>query len=131
MLEPPFPLPTGSMRGNVLEPREGMSRDICQLLVRYTAEYSPSESVLTGYPGMAFNRMRQFNFMCFTCVGMKQVAGVAALTNMCVQGEKFACKEFMFALMEGNVLGCVSASHDSYTIHRPRGGIRKERKLFC
>lgn len=73
-LEPKRPLPPKGgdhQRGFVMDPDWEMFRTLTELLVRYTPDYSPSETMLMGYASMAFQRLGQYNFMAFTCVEVR------------------------------------------------------------
>ena len=46
----------------------GVCRKLTELLLRYTPEYSPSDTMLTGYASMAFQRLDQYKYAAFTSV---------------------------------------------------------------
>jgi len=103
--EPKRPLPPQRgdyQRGCVTDVNSDMARTLTELLVRYTDDYKPSETMLLGYASMAFTRLGQFNYMAFTSVQMEQVAGLVALANICDQGGVSACESTLFALLEGD-----------------------------
>lgn len=73
--EPRRPLPPQHeeyQRGCVMDVDSDMARILTELLVRYTDNYRPSETMLVGYASMAFTRLGQYNYMAFTSV---QVGG--------------------------------------------------------
>jgi len=105
-LVPRRPLPSQddvhNQRGVLMVPDEEMFRTLTELLVRYTPNYSPPETMLMGYANMAFQRLGKYNYMAFTCAEMEQVAGIAAIANACEQGGVCACEAAVFALLEGD-----------------------------
>jgi len=64
------PLPRQGMRqrGVLINMDENMIRTLTELLVRYTPNYSPPETMLMGYANMAFHRLGSHNYMACTCV---------------------------------------------------------------
>lgn len=59
-------------RGILMTPNEEMFRTLTELLVRYTPNYSPPETLLMGYANMVFQRLGQYNYMAFTCAEVCQ-----------------------------------------------------------
>eukprot|EP00571_Detonula_confervacea_P012164 CAMPEP_0172311392 /NCGR_PEP_ID=MMETSP1058-20130122/14646_1 /TAXON_ID=83371 /ORGANISM="Detonula confervacea, Strain CCMP 353" /LENGTH=443 /DNA_ID=CAMNT_0013024555 /DNA_START=75 /DNA_END=1402 /DNA_ORIENTATION=- len=98
-----LPLPTGNYRGFAdIDNFDTIVPKLCELLLRSTDDFSPSDIMFTGYGSMAFQRMEQFNFMEFYASQMEQMGGVLGLGNLCREAEEPGTEAAVFGLLEGD-----------------------------